>query len=205
MSNMNTYSAGKFAALVGVSVNTLQRWDRTGKLVALRTPTNRRIYTDEHLTSIRGWRQPTERKVVVYCRVSSQAQKPDLANQRRVLEQFCAARGVVVDEWIDEIGGGLNFKRKQFLSVVDQVITRQIGTLVVAHKDRLARFGFDLLSHLCEISACDLVVMNTESLSPEREMVEDLMTIVHCFSSRLYGLRHYRKTLQQALTDDQSA
>src|SRR5258706_14712256 len=88
---MNTYSVSQFAALVGVSANTLQRWDWTGKLVALRTPSNRRLYTDEHLTSIRGWRQPTERKVVVYCRVSSQAQQPDLANQRQELEQFCAA------------------------------------------------------------------------------------------------------------------
>ena len=110
-----------------------------------------------------------------------------------------------MDEWVQEIGGGLNFKRKQFLGVVDRIVNRQVSTLVVAHKDRLARFGFELLSHLCEISDCELVVMNTESLSPEREMVEDLMTIVDCFSSRLYGLRNYRKTLKQVLSDDQSA
>jgi len=202
---MNTYSVSQFAKLVGVSVNTLQRWDREGKLVALRTPTNRRLYNDEHLSSIRGWRQPEERQVIVYCRVSSQAQKPDLVNQRRALEEFCVARGLAVDEWVQEIGGGLNFKRKQFLGVVDRIVNRQVSTLVVAHKDRLARFGFELLSHLCEISDCELVVMNTESLSPEREMVEDLMTIVDCFSSRLYGLRNYRKTLKQVLSDDQSA
>jgi len=89
--------------------------------------------------------------------------------------------------------------------VIDRITMGVIGTLVIAHQDRLARFGFELLSHLCERNECDLVVMNTESLSPEREMVEDLMTIVHCFSSRLYGLRNYRKALTQALSDDQSA
>src|SRR5579863_4096124 len=108
--NMKTYSVSEFAALIGVSVNTLQRWDREGKLVAHRTPSNRRLYTDEHLTHIRGWQPKTQRRVVVYCRVSSQAQKADLANQRETLEQFCAGRGLAVDEWIEEIGGGLNFK-----------------------------------------------------------------------------------------------
>jgi len=102
---MNMYSVSEFAQLIGVSVNTLQRWDRTGKLVALRTPSHRRVYTDEQLAQIRGQRRPTKRLVVVYCRVSSQAQKADLANQRQTLEQFCAARGLAVDEWIEEVGG----------------------------------------------------------------------------------------------------
>ncbi len=122
-----------------------------------------------------------------------------------MLEQFCAGRGLAVDEWIEEVGGGLNFNRKRFVSLVDRIVTGEIETLVIAHKDRLARFGYALIEHLCEVADCQLVVMNTEALSPEREMVEDLMTIVHCFSSRLNGLRNYRKTLQKALKDDQGA
>lgn len=96
----------------------------------------------------------------------------------------------------------MNFKRKKFLTLMDGVVAGEIKTVVVAHKDRLSRFGFDLLAHLCEQAGCALVVMNSESLSPEREMVEDLMTIVHCFSSRLYGLRNYRKSLKEALAHD---
>lgn len=140
------------------------------------------------------------RTAVAYCRVSSQAQRPDLKNQRSVLEDFCVVRGLANVEFVEETGGGLNFKRKRFLEIVDRVGCGEISHLVVAHKDRLTRFGFDLLKHLCDTHECELLVLNQEKLSPEREMVEDLMTIVHCFSSRLYGLRNYRKSLKAALT-----
>lgn len=194
------YTIGEFAQQVGVAVKTLQKWDREGRFVAHRTLNNRRYYTDHDLALALGQEPPqAAKRTVVYCRVSSAAQKPDLTNQRHTLEQFCQARGLAVDEWVDEIGGGLNFQRKQFLALVDGIVAGTIGTLVIAHKDRLARFGFSLIAHLCERHHCDLVVMNTESLSPEAEMVQDLMTILHCFSSRLYGLRNYRKTLKEAL------
>jgi predicted site-specific integrase-resolvase len=130
------------------------------------------------------------------------AQKPDLENRRKHLSAFCQASGLVVDEWISEIGGGLNFKRKQFLKLVDAIIAGEVAVLLIAHQDRLARFGFSLLEHLCETHDCRLLVMNTEELSPEQELVQDLMSIVHCFSSRLDGLRHSRKALEKALKDE---
>ena len=196
------YTPSEFAEKIGVTVHTLQRWDREGRLIAKRTHTNRRYYTDEDTYRVLGESPHTSKTTVVYCRVSSAAQKPDLVNQRRMLEQFCAARGIAVDEWVEEIGGGLNFKRKRFLAVVDRIVAGEIGILVIAHKDRLARFGFALIEHLCEQARCEIVVLNAESLSPEQEMVEDLMTIVDCFSSRLHGLRNYRKSLKKALEDD---
>ncbi len=203
---MATYTLSEFARLIGVSTRTLQRWDYTGRLVADRTPTNRRQYTEKHLAQVRGVvKHHTQRQTVVYCRVSSAGQKADLLNQRQMLERFCAGRGLAVNEWVEEVGGGLNFKRKRFLNLVDRMVAGEIETLVIAHKDRLARFGYALIEHLCEAANCQLIAMNTETLSPEREMVEDLMTIVHCFSSRLYGLRNYRKALERALKDDQSA
>ena len=142
------------------------------------------------------------RITTAYARVSSQAQKPDLDNQIRVLEQFCAANGWAVDEWVKEVGGGLNFRRKHFLRILDAVVLGRIERLIVAHRDRLCRFGFEMVEHLCRTHDCDLVVMNQESLSPEQEMVQDLLSIVHCFSARLYGLRNYRKSLRQALESD---
>jgi len=197
------YTTGEFAERVGVHPQTVQRWDREGTLVAHRTQTGRRYYTDEDVAQALGLAVPVAgRRTVVYCRVSSAAQKAQLANQRQVLEQFCAGRGLTVDEWIEEVGGGLNFKRQQFLRLVDGIVAHEVGRLVIAHKDRLVRFGFGLIEHLCEVAGCELVVMNTESLSPEQEMVQDLMTIVHCFSSRLYGLRNYRKALKAALGHD---
>jgi len=200
------YTPALFAKRVGVSVKTLQKWDRIGILPAKRTITNRRYYTDDELAAaLRLPRVPKERRTVAYCRVSSQAQKPDLANQRQVLEEFCKQRQIQVDEWIMEIGGGLNFKRKQFLQLVDAILEGQVERIVLAHQDRLARFGYQLLVHLCQTHKTELVVMNTESLSPEQELVQDLITITHCFSSRLYGLRNYGKALKKAIADDQSA
>jgi predicted site-specific integrase-resolvase len=127
-----------------------------------------------------------------------------LKNQKAKLEEFCIAKGIAVDEWIEEIGGGLNFKRPKFLKLMDGIIAGRIERLIIAHKDRLTRFGFDLLRHLCSRHQCELLILNTESLSPEREMVEDLMAITHCFSARLDGLRNYKKALKQALKNDQS-
>jgi predicted site-specific integrase-resolvase len=135
-------------------------------------------------------------------RVSSNAQKPDLKNQRSILEQFCAAKGYAVSEWVEEIGGGLNFKRPKFLSIVGEIISGEIEKVIVAHKDRLCRFGFDLLVHLAESNNAEIIVMNTESLSPEQELVQDLMAITHCFSARLYGLRKYKSILKKAVEDD---
>lgn len=202
---MNTYNIAEFSRIVGVAVKTLQRWDREGTLKPTRTPTNRRVYTDEHVAQATGLvRKTVNRKTIVYMRVSSPAQKPDLENQHANLQQFCAAAGIAVDEWIKEIGGGLNFNRPKFLQVVDQIVSGQAACLVVAHKDRLCRFGFDLLSHLCQMHGTKLVVMNNESLSPQQEMVEDMLAIVHCFSSRLYGLRNYKKSLEKAVRNAES-
>ncbi len=196
----DTFSIGEAARRLGKTVKTLQRWDREGTLTSLKTLTGRRVYTVQLLrTAMNLGDEQKERIAVAYCRVSSQAQRPDLKNQRRVVEEFVIARGIANVEYMEEIGGGLNFKRPIFLKLVDRIIAGEVSQLVVAHKDRLARFGFDLLSHLCRTHGCELLVIDSEKLSPEVEMTQDLMTIVHCFSSRLYGLRNYRKALKEAL------
>lgn len=142
------------------------------------------------------------RTAVAYCRVSSAAQKPDLKNQRRVLEDFCAARGVAGTQFIEEVGGGLNLKRPKFVALMDRIEARQVSHLVIAHKDRLVRFGFQWFERFCAEHGTELLVLNNEQLSPEQEMVQDLLTIVQCFSARLYGLRNYRKKLKEALAED---
>lgn len=192
------YTAAKFAKMVGVGVKTLQRWDRAGKLKACRTSTNRRYYTNEHLRQTLQTVK-AQGRTVAYCRVSSQAQKPDLKNQRSVLEDFLVARGIAGAEFIMEIGGGLNFRRPLFLQLLADVEAGEVDRIVLAHKDRLCRFGFELVEEICRRKGCELLVLNQERLSPEEEMVQDLMAIIHCFSSRLYGLRNYRKSLKKAL------
>ena len=112
------------------------------------------------------------------------------------------ARGLANVEFIEEIGGGLNFKRKKFLTLMEEMGRREIKMLILAHRDRLTRFGFEWFEHYAKAQGCEVLVLNQERLSPEQEMVQDLMTIVHCFSSRLYGLRNYRKKLDEALKQE---
>lgn len=116
------------------------------------------------------------------------------------MEQFCLARGLAVDEWVTEIGGGMNLTRRKFIAVMDAIGRGEIATLVIAHQDRLARFGFDYLDHVAANNDCEIVVANQESLSPEQEMVQDLLAIVHTFSCRLYGLRRYEKQIRTEFT-----
>jgi putative resolvase len=200
---MNTYRPNEFAKLIAKTTSTLQRWDRDGILKAHRSPTNRRFYTHDQLSEILGVKAD-KRMAISYCRVSSSGQKDDLLTQQKAVADFCTAAGIAIDEAITEIGGGLNLKRKQFVRIMTLVEARAVHTLVIAHKDRLARFGMDWFEHFLQQHDCKLVVINNESLSPESEMVQDLMAIVHCFSCRLYGLRRYKKVIKDAAKSENS-
>lgn len=195
------YKIGKAAKYLGYTTRSLQLWDRDGKLTALRSATGHRYYTKDQLDQFLCKKKDIQppRDVVAYCRVSSNNQRPDLKNQRSVIEDFCIARGFANVQYIEEIGGGLNFKRKKFLEIITMIITNKVSVLVLAHKDRFTRFGFDLIEYLCKQYDVEILILNSEKLSPEKEMVEDLMTIIHCFSSRLYGLRNYKKSLKESL------
>ena len=203
----NTLGAGQAAKMLGITVKTLQRWEREGRLLpAARTASNRRRHTESQLRAFLLLPlAATPRRVLAYCRVSSAAQRPGLANQRRVLEQFAVARGLAGIEYLEEVGGGLNFGRKRFQALMDAIGRGEVATLVLAHRDRLTRFGFDWFEHYAALHGCELLVLNQERLSPEQEMVQDLMTIVHCFSNRLYGLRKVRRQLRAALESDHAA
>lgn len=190
------YRIHEFAERVGRSACTIRRWEKEGKLIAKRLPSGHRYFDESDVKMIMGI-APDKRLTVVYCRVSGAGQKDDLASQISAMEAYCLASGVRVDEWIKEVGGGMNFKRKQFLHLLDRINRGEIERLLIAHKDRLVRFGFDLLLHLAQENGCEIVVVNQESLSPEQEMVEDLLSIVHTFSCRLYGMRKYKKQIKE--------
>lgn len=201
---MNTYRPNEFAKLIAKTTSTLQRWDREGILKAHRSPTNRRFYTHDQLAEILGVKT-NKRIAISYCRVSSSGQKDDLQTQQKSVADFCTSAGIAIDEAITEIGGGLNLKRKQFVRIMSLIESRAIHTLIVAHKDRLARFGMDWFEHYLQQHDCKLVIINNESLSPESEMVQDLMAIIHCFSCRLYGLRRYKKVIKAAAKNENAS
>lgn len=195
----NTYSPKAFGKLIGRTTNTLQKWDREGKLKAHRSPvTNRRYYTHEQYLQYRGLVAQEQGLTIAYTRVSGSAQKPDLLNQQQALEAFCRGQNIHVDEWLADIGSGLNYKRKQFNRLMELVELGHVRRLVIAHKDRLVRFGYDYFEAFCQRHHTEMIVMNGEAMSPEQEVVRDLIAIVTVFSTRLHGLRSYKKVLKEA-------
>ena len=202
---VTTYSPKQFGQLIGRTVNTLQKWDRKGILKAHRSPTNRRYYIHDQYLAYRGLSADAGGKTIVYARVSSAGQRPDLAHQVAALRDYCARHDYHPDEWVEEVGSGLNYQRKEFNRLMEQIELGQVQRLIIAHKDRLVRFGFEWFAAFCRRHGTDLLIVNGDTLSPEQELVHDLLSIVHVFSARLYGLRSYKKVIRDAaLHQDQT-
>ena len=119
-------------------------------------------------------------------------------NQVKALERYCIEQSILVDEWMQDIGSGLNYKRKRFIHLFELIEQGKVSTLIIAHRDRLVRFGFEWFEAFCERHGTKIVMMNNEQLSPEKEMVEDLLAIITVFSGRFHGLRSYKKSKERA-------
>ena len=152
----------------------------------------RRYDIVEYLKQKSGTSELTRPSTVLYARVSTSSQRDDFKRQTEALTTSYPG-----SEVITEIGSGLNFRRRKLNAILERIISGDIQCLVVAHKDRLARFGFDLIEWLCEKFDCKLVVLYQQKYSPQAELVQDMLSVVHCFSSRLYGLRKYEKQLRE--------
>ena len=195
--NITNYKPKEFAELLGVSVKTLQRWDREGILKANRTPTDRRYYTYDQYLQFQGIHTETDsRQIVIYARVSTKNQTDALKNQVAFLRQFCNAKGMIVDQCIEEYGSGLNYNRKKWNELLDHVMEQKIKTIVITNKDRWIRFGYDWFEKFCSKFNTTIVVVNNETLSPQEELVQDIISILRVFSCKLYGLRKYKKQIE---------
>lgn len=189
-----------FAEKIGVTVKTLQNWDNDGTLKAQRTPTNRRYYTEEQYLDYIGQGKSSQRKVVAYARVSNAGQKDDLANQVEFLRNYANGKGIILDEVITDIGSGLNYKRKKWNQLLDSIMSNEIDTVYITYKDRFIRFGYDWFEKLAHKFNTQIVVLNNPDLSPTEELTEDLISIIHVFSCRIYGLRKYKKKIENDKT-----
>lgn len=194
------YSIGEFSKLINKSIKTLQRWDEKQLLVAHRTPSNRRYYTHSQYLEYIGKKadnskEEKESRVYIYARVSSRNQKDDLNNQLEFLKQYANAKGMIVQECFSDIGSGLNYNRKNWNKLIDMSINGDVDKIIIAHKDRFIRFGFEWFERFLKKNNVDIVVVNNEKLSPQEELVQDLISIIHVFSCRIYGLRKYKKEL----------
>ena len=197
-SNITNYKPKDFAELLGVSVKTLQRWDRDGILKANRIPTNRRYYTYDQYLQFKGIQTENDiRDTVIYARVSTRNQKDDLQNQVEFLKQFCNAKGIIVNQCIEDFGSGLNYNRKKWNKLLDEVMENKIKTIVISNKDRFIRFGYDWFEKFCEKFNTKIIIVNNETLSPNEELVQDIISILHVFSCRLYGFRKYKNQIKE--------
>ena len=200
---MKTYKIGEFAKELNLSVKTLQNWDKSGFLKAYRNPSNQRFYTEEQLISI--LKQPEEKinkKVIGYCRVSTSKQKESLDNQIQYLRDYTNAKGVILEEVYTDIGSGINYNRKNFNKILEEVENQEISQIYVTYKDGFVRFGFDWFNDFCKRHGAEIIVLNQPSTSPEQELAEDLLNIVTVFSARSHGLRTYKKQIEDGIKKD---
>jgi putative resolvase len=198
MKHMKNYKPNEFAELLNVSVKTLQRWDREGILKAYRMPSNRRYYTYEQYLDYRGiQKQENGGKKVIYTRVSTNNQKDDLQNQIKFLQDFTNAKGMIIDEIIKDIGSGLNYNRKEWNKLITECMEGKIDKIIITHKDRFIRFGYSWFERFLGKYNVEILVVNNELLSSQEELVQDIISILHVFSCRIYGLRKYKKKIKE--------
>jgi putative resolvase len=214
------YKTNDARAALGVSTASLRAWDKKGKIRTQRTAGGQRRYdvdafldaSAEHTPATApgvtpsqleafvagkkagaAAKQEAQTRRFVYCRVSSAKQKDDLARQVAAMREAYPTHEIIQD-----VGSGLNFKRRGLTRLLDACSRGHVDEVVVAHRDRLCRFGIDWLRWFFRRHSVTLVVCDDNVHSVEQELVEDLMAVVHVFSCRLNGKRRYTKTIPRA-------
>ncbi len=190
-----TLSIGDAAKELGISVKTLRRWADAEKIRFIRSPSgHRRFYLSDVKPIADRDVQPLDERITInYARVSSHDQKADLTRQVQVLEMFSSSNGWQF-ETIQDLGSGLNYHKKGLLQLLKRILKGDVGRLVLTHKDRLLRFGAELVFAICEEFETEVVIVNKsdEELSFEQELVVDMIELMTVFSARLYGSRSQR-------------
>jgi putative resolvase len=182
------YTLKEAKKLLGVTTRTIQRWDKQGKIKVVRTIGSRRIPESE-IKRILGLKE--ERVVVGYARVSSTTKKDDLERQKQLLHSYAKGKGYGEIQILSDVGSGLNEKRKGFLRLLEMVTERKVSRVIIVYKDRLTKFGFEILRMMFQAFGTEIEVINSEEKNQE-ELVEDLITIVSHFAGKLYGIRSHK-------------
>lgn len=178
-----TLTIGELADLKAVSVDTIRRWEKAGKISSIRTDGGHRRYL------LSDFVEKKMGKTICYARVSSHDQKADLDRQDAVLSAHCLSQGWEFDV-IRDLGSGLNFKKKGLQKLIERLLSGEVGRLVITNKDRLLRFGSELIFSICEHHEVEVVILNKkEDATFEEDLASDVLEIITVFSARLYGAR----------------
>ena len=180
---------GEAANILGTTPGTLRKWEVTGDIVpARKTKGGTRYYDAVELSGLNNHDYPT----VCYARASSHNQEADLERQQMILEAYCSAKGWRA-ETIKDFGSGMNYQKKGIKRLLEMILRKQIKRLVLTHKDRLLRFGSELVFALCSIQGIEIVIIHKgEQPFFEEELAKDILEIITVFSARLYGSRSHK-------------
>lgn len=183
----------KVLKLLNVTRPTLSHYVKSGKLKATLQPNGDYNYDEESVYKLLN--KDFERKNVLYTRVSTIKQKKDLENQKKQLEQFCAAKGIKISDIYSDIGSGINYDRKEFQRLIDDVINHRISKIYITYKDRLSRISFDMFKNMFDTFNCEIVVMNEidDAQTIEKEIFNEIISLIHCFAMRVYSSRRKKK------------
>lgn len=201
---MKYYSVGEFSKLIGRTTQTLRDWDKKGVLKPHHVaPSGYRYYSQEQLNHFLGLKGVKTKKVVGYCRVSSHKQKDDLERQIENVKTYMYAKGYQF-EVITDIGSGINYNKKGLNKLIDMITNSEVEKIVILYKDRLLRFGFEIIENLCNKYGTIIEIIDNTEKTEEQELVEDLIQIVTVFSCRLQGNRanKAKKMIKELLESD---
>lgn len=197
---MNVYTTTQFAKKLNVSSQTLRNWDKAGILKPIKLDSGHRRYTDEHLqqyikTEIKV---NTKRLNICYVRESTKMQQNSLIDQESKIKSFCLAKGIEIDRIYSEYGSGLNYKRLNFQNILKHILNDEIENLIIYYKDRLCRFGFEIIEYFAKELKFNIIIIDSSETekSKQQEFAEDIISIIHYFSMRLYGSRSYKKKIK---------
>lgn len=203
---MKYYSIGEFSTLIGKTPQTLRDWHKKGSFEPQHiTDGGTRYYSQEqlnHFLGIKGIETKTK-KVIGYCRVSSHKQKDDLERQIENVKMYMIAKGYQFDV-ITDIGSGINYNKKGLNQLIDMITNSEVEKIVILYKDRLLRFGFEIIENLCSKYGTTIEIIDNTERTEEQELVEDLIQIVTVFSCRLQGKRanKAKKMIKELLKND---
>ena len=203
---MKYYSIGEFAKEIGKTIQTLRNWDKKNILKPSRvTQGGTRYYSQEQLNHFLGLKSEKQinKKIIGYCRVSSHKQKDDLERQIENVKTYMYAKGYQF-EIITDIGSGINYNKKGLNQIIDMVTNSEVEKIVVLYKDRLIRFGYELIENLCNKFGTIIEIIDNTEKTEQQELVEDLVQIVTVFSCRLQGKRanKAKKMIKELIEDD---
>lgn len=200
------YSIGQFAEAIGKTTKTLRNWDKAGILKPARVEkSGYRYYSQEQLNHFLGLKpeKQKQKKIIGYCRVSSPKQKDDLERQMEYVKMYMCAKGYSF-EMITDIGSGINYNKKGLNQMLDMVTNSEVEKIVILYKDRLIRFGYELIENLCHKFGTTIEIIDNTEKPEQQELVEDLIQIITVFSCRLQGKRanKAKKMIQEFTKDD---